>query len=357
MPARPDSSGRRRVFPFEFKADLHRALASDEVSTRTQAIKRAARAIGFDLVGIADAVPLDAESEHYRRWIERGHHADLEYMRRNAEKRRDVETILPGTASVIVVGCNYFTPHRHAPNEDAGKISRYAWGDDYHDIIPPRLNALGELISANRPGSSYRAYTDTGPLLEKQWARRAGIGWQGKHSNIINREIGSWFFLGLLLSTEHFSADRPIADYCGTCSACVEACPTGAIEPAYNVDARRCISYWTIETKADREIPEDIAAQLDGWLFGCDVCQDVCPWNRFESPSDETRFQPRGGASSLPLEEVAAMEQSRFSQRFRGSPLKRAKLAGLQRNAAALNEWRELRDYAPQTRDEGGKKD
>ena len=357
MPARPDSPARQRVFPFEFNADLQRDLASEEVHTRTLAIKRAAKAIGFDLVGVADAVPLDEESGQYQRWLENGHHADLDYMRRNVDKRRDVDLVLPGAVSVIVVGCNYYTPHHHAQEADRGKISRYAWGDDYHDIIPPKLHALGELIAATRPGSVCRAYTDTGPLLEKQWARRAGIGWQGKHSNIINRDIGSWFFLGLLITTVHFSADRPIADYCGTCSACVEACPTKAIGPAYNVDTRRCISYWTIETKADKEIPEDIAAHLDGWLFGCDVCQDVCPWNRFQSPSDETRFQPRGGASSLPLREVDAMEQSRFSGRFRGSPVKRAKLAGLKRNAAALNDWRPLRDYTAERRDNKGQQD
>lgn len=278
------------------------------------------------------------------------------YMERNTEKRHDVTHILPNTRSVVVVAYNYYHPDpplsanlanhsennnntesaEHSPNNDYGKLSRYARGDDYHDVIPPKLRSLAEIITSLVPEAETKVYTDTGAILEKQWAVRAGIGWQGKHSNVISRNIGSWFFLGIVLTTAEFLYDQPIADYCGTCTACLQACPTQAIVEPYLVDARRCISYWTIETKPDTEIPLPIAEHLDGWLFGCDTCQDVCPWNRFQQQSNEERFAARYGQTALALTDVETMTQEEFSVRFKKSPVKRAKLAGLKRNARAL---------------------
>ncbi|MCS6809024.1 MAG: tRNA epoxyqueuosine(34) reductase QueG [Bacteroidota bacterium] len=305
----------------------------------TQHIKRTALNLGFSLVGIAKAEPLDNEIASYSEWLRRGFHAELGYMERNIDKRHDVRHILPSTRSVIVVGHNYFTPHQHSTSDKLGKISRYAWGDDYHDVIPPKLERLAQAVKDCFPTAETKIYTDTGAILEKQWAVRAGLGWQGKHSNIISREIGSWFFLGIVLTTAELLYDRPIGDYCGTCTACLEACPTQAIAQPYVVDARRCIAYWTIEAKPHHDIPSDIATQLDSWIFGCDTCQDVCPWNRFQKPTTEQRFEPRNGETSLGLDTVRAMTQKEFSDRFRKSPVKRTKLAGLQRNARALETY------------------
>jgi epoxyqueuosine reductase len=198
------------------------------------------------------------------------------------------------------------------------------------------LERIADEIKQLDPEAATKVYTDTGAILEKQWAVRAGIGWQGKHSNIISREIGSWFFIGVILTTAEFDYDSPMPDYCGTCNACQQACPTSAIVQPYVVDARKCLPYWTIETKPDKDFPPEIAQNLDGWLFGCDTCQDVCPWNRFQKESSEDRFQPRFEETTLNLNVVKQMTPEEFSTRFRKSPLKRSKLAGLQRNASAL---------------------
>lgn len=306
---------------------------------KTVTIKDYALSCGFSLVGIAQAVPLEKEIANYSEWLRQGFHAGLGYMERNQEKRYDVCNILPGTRSVIVVAQNYYTPHEHKQYSEKpqhGKISRYAWGEDYHDVIPEKLECLADAIKRLDPAAATKIYTDTGAILEKQWAVRAGIGWQGKHSNIISREIGSWFFIGIILTTAEFCYDAPMQDFCGTCTACISACPTGAIVQPYVVDARKCIPYWTIETKPDIDFPPEVAQNLDSWLFGCDTCQDVCPWNRFQTPTDEDRFQPRFAELSLNTNVVQQMTQEEFSTRFRKSPVKRSKIGGLKRNASAL---------------------
>ncbi len=299
----------------------------------TRRIKAAAVDLGFDAVGIAAAEPLETEYARYMQWIEQGMHGQMHYMERNNDVRQDVRRIVADAKSVIVVAKNYFTPARHG---SVGKIARYAWGDDYHDVLPPMLDALITSIDQLMPGSSSRRYTDTGPILEKAWAVRAGIGWQGKNGNIIRRDIGSWFFIGVVITSAELVPDEPMPDYCGSCTACIDLCPTKAIVQPSVVDARSCISYWTIEAKAEVEIPLPIAEHLDGWMFGCDVCQDVCPWNRFEKPTKEERFLPRYGESTLDPQQIVTLQPETFAERFRRSPLKRPKLAGLQRNAQAL---------------------
>lgn len=309
----------------------------------TKLVKQAATDIGFDAVGIASAVPLDEEFAHYNTWLSRGYQGSMSYLD-DRLSRHDVRHILPSARSVIVVALNYFTPHKHPDvlNHDEsgrdvlGKISRYAWGDDYHDVIPPMLDKLCEQIKRIVPASETRRYTDTGPVMEKAWAARAGLGWQGKHSNILRRDIGSWFFLGLVITNADLVTGEPMVDHCGTCTACMQACPTHAIVDPYVVDASKCLSHWTIEVKPDVEIPNDIAVNMDGWLFGCDVCQDVCPWNRFSTPTSEQRFQPRQEQTFLPLDSIVNLQPDEFADRFRKSPVKRTKLAGLQRNARAL---------------------
>jgi epoxyqueuosine reductase len=290
---------------------------------------------GFDIIGFASAKPLQ-NNDLLQEWLHRGYHGTMAYLAANTDKRLDPSLIVPGANTVIVVAKNYYTPAQHEDKAGEGKISRYAWGDDYHEVIPPALKKLEAYLQSLVPGSISRHYVDTGPVLEKQWAVKAGIGWQGKHSNIINRSIGSWFFLGVIITTAVIANSASEKDFCGTCTACIDACPTGAIVQPYVVDGTRCISYWTIETKPDIPIREDIAQNLQNWVFGCDICQDICPWNRFRKESKESAFMPRLDQASLSLQEIMNMEQQEFSLRFRKSPVKRTKLAGLKRNAQAL---------------------
>jgi epoxyqueuosine reductase len=309
---------------------------SENIRTITNKVKETAMQLGFSAFGIARADVMREEIELFKTWLERGYHGAMGYMERNIEKREDVRNILPGAQSVIVVAYNYFTKHHENVLKDEGKIARYAWGDDYHDVIPPKLEELSNVLKTLVPGAETKFYTDTGAILEKQWAVRASIGWQGKNGNILNRQIGSWFFLGVIITTAELEPDSPQPDMCGTCTACLKACPTQAIVEPRVVDATKCISYWTIEAKPDVEIPLDIAQNLNGWVFGCDICQEVCPWNRFEKPASEEKFQPRNGETTLSFKRIEEFVQEDFSTRFKKSPLKRTKMAGLKRNVRAL---------------------
>lgn len=304
-------------------------------TTRSEAVRAAAFAAGFDAVGIAKAEVLSSEYQRYVEWLERGYHGTMSWMERSTEKRQDVSRIVESAKSVVVVAQTYDTPLQH-PANNVGKISRYAWGDDYHDVLAVPLAQLADEMKRIDPEMEHRRYIDTGPVLEKQWAVNAGLGWQGKHSNILRRDIGSFFFIGVVISTIELEPDEKMPDYCGSCTACIDACPTQAIVEPYVVDATKCISYWTIETKPDIEIPEHIASHLDGWLYGCDTCQDVCPWNRFRKESPNPRFRPRNEETFLKAKDVVNLSAVEFSQRFRHSPIKRVKHAGLQRNARTL---------------------
>ncbi|MCS7176498.1 MAG: tRNA epoxyqueuosine(34) reductase QueG [Candidatus Kapabacteria bacterium] len=310
---------------------------------RTEHIKEAARRLGFCEVGVARAEPLEEEFGRYLAWLERGYHATMAYLERNVERRQDVRQILLSAQSVVVVAYNYYVPARHKEWEHTpnrfGKISRYAWGEDYHDVLLPKLRALAAEIERVFPGAESRVYVDTGPVLEKAWAVRAGIGWQGKNTMVISRRYGSWIFLGVVITSAELEPDEPMRDYCGTCTACLQACPTGALVQPYILDASRCLSYWTIETKREPDIPPEIAERMEGWIFGCDICQEVCPWNRFQKPTDDPAFLPRYGQTCLELDAVLSMSPEEFQQRFRRSPLKRPQYAGIQRNARA---WKEV---------------
>lgn len=296
-------------------------------------------ASGFDAVRFANAEVLHEEMHRFTEWIDRGYQGDMAYMARNVDKRLDVRTIVPGAASVIVVAVSYFTNHEHTQDHSVGKISRYAWGSDYHDIISTKLDEAIDVLKSEHPEHAFRRYTDTGPVLEKAWAVRSGLGWQGKNSNILSRDLGSYFFLGVIITTLAIPPDSPVTDHCGTCTACLDACPTHAIVQPAVVDARRCLSYWTIETKGEGEMPPEIREHLDGWLYGCDVCQEVCPWNRFALPTPIPEFQPRLGETSLALDRVSTMSDEEFRERFKGSAIKRTKLKGLQRNARELSSY------------------
>jgi len=304
------------------------------VTTFTDQIRTKAQELGFDKVGIVAARGLETEGERLRMWLERGYHGNMTWLERDPETRSDPRQLMPQARSVVVVALNYFTDHVHDSN--VGKISRYAWGDDYHDVLREKLTALLDWIQTEEPAKAGKICVDTAPFMDKAWAARAGLGWIGKSSNLITRELGSWVFIGSLLLDIELEYDQTtVEDHCGTCTACIEACPTDAIVEPYVVDSRQCISYATIELR-DETLPDNIASNLDGWIYGCDICQDVCPWNRFEQPTTESRFEPRHAETVLDVDAVAQLEHEEYVVRFRRSAMKRTKLSGLKRNAHAL---------------------
>jgi epoxyqueuosine reductase len=301
----------------------------------SEGIKQKAYSLGFNKTGIVPADALTAEGQNLREWLARGFQGRMDYMARNPQQRSDPRLLMPSAKSVVCVALNYFRPEPHLDSADAGKISRYAWGDDYHDVLREKLKALLAWIKDERPDVEGKLCVDTSPMMDKAWAARAGMGWIGKHTNLITKEFGSWVFLGeLLLSLELDYDDYLEADHCGKCRACIDACPTQAIIEPYQLDATRCISYGTIELR-EESLPETIESNLGNWVFGCDICQDVCPWSRFSKISEEERFIPRPGLPTLELQEIVEMREEEFSTRFRKSAIKRAKLAGLKRNAKA----------------------
>jgi epoxyqueuosine reductase len=311
------------------------ALAENPVLT-SRLIKERAHALGFDKVGIVPVSVLLAERERLAEWLRRGYHASMRWIEREPEKRTDPTILFPGARSVIVVALNYYTPHQHSNGPETGKISRYAWGDDYHDVMGEKLRLLLSWIREEQPGAEGKVCVDIQPMMDKAWAVRAGLGWLGKHTNLITRELGSWVFIGeLLLNLELEYDTETVDDHCGTCTLCIDTCPTGAITEPYVVDSNLCISHATIELR-DEKLPENVANNLDGWLYGCDVCQDVCPWNRFQQPTEEHRFEPRPHAVNPSLDEIASLSHEDYAQRFRRSAIKRAKLSGLHRNANQL---------------------
>ena len=302
----------------------------------TRKIKEKAAELGIHKIGIVPASALDDEASRLKKWLAEGMHGEMLWMNREPEKRVDPRAIFPEAKSMIVVGLNYYTPHTHPDVPLKGKISRYAWGDDYHDVLKDKLRMLLGWIKDARPAASGKICVDTAPVMDKAWAVRAGLGWIGKHSNVITPDLGSWIFIGeILLDLELEYDDTVIPDHCGSCTACLDACPTNAIVEPYVVDSRKCISYATIELR-DETLPPAIASNLKGWFYGCDICQDVCPWNRFQKPTDEARFEPRKNESAIALDEVASWTPEQYAERFRRSAIKRAKLPALKRNAKAL---------------------
>lgn len=305
-------------------------------TTTALAIKERALAEGFHKVGIIRAEPLADEASRLKEWLGRGYHGEMSWMARDVEKRLDPLQLFPQARSIVVVGLNYYTPDHHQENSNCGKVSRYAWGDDYHDVLKTKLQSLLSWIQDQEPPAAGKICVDIQPTMDKAWAVRAGLGWLGKHTNVITPEYGSWVFIGeLLLNLELDYDDDRLEDHCGTCTLCIDACPTQAITEPYVVDSNKCISYATIELRAS-ELPASVQPHLSGWLYGCDVCQDVCPWNRFEEMTNEQRFAPREGNVNADLSGVLELTPETYAARFRGSAMKRAKLHGLQRNARAL---------------------
>lgn len=310
----------------------------------SERIKRQATELGFQKVGICPAEAPD-HLPALAGWLERGNHGTMEWIERTREKRLDISKMLPGIRSVVVVGMNYYTKTEAKTGNAVGRISRYAHGTDYHDIMQERLEALEQFVRQQRPGRTMRIYSDTGPVSEKVWAEKAGLGWQGKHSNLLTQDYSSWIFLGVLLLDFELEYDRPATDHCGTCTRCIEACPTQAITEPYVVDSRRCISYLNIEHRDP--IAAELRPGMGNWIYGCDVCQDVCPWNRFTKLSQEKAFAPAPASRLEDPREWLELSMEEFRRRFRHSPMKRAKWAGMLRNIViALGNSRDRR-YAP----------
>jgi epoxyqueuosine reductase len=308
-----------------FDAQTQAQLATD--------LKREAARLGFDACGISAAEQLDDEARRLEQWLLEGRQGTMDWMADNFDKRIDPTELVDDAASVISVLHNYYQPIDPPGDPETGKISRYAWGDDYHDVMKEKLYLLYRWLQ-DEVGAEIngRVFVDSAPVMDKAWAKRSGLGWQGKHSNLLNREMGSFFFLGELIVSVPLATDGPMPDYCGSCTRCIDACPTDAIYEPYAVDASRCISYLTIEHGAD-DVPDELAAGMGNWIFGCDICQDVCPWNKFAMATDEPRYLPEGnGRPDTELREWAELNLDAFEKRFAESPVTRATFEGFQRN-------------------------
>ena len=293
-------------------------------------IKSLAAEQGFNFCGIARAEKLEEDARRLENWLNQGMQGSMQYMENYFELRIDPRRLVPGTRSVITLLYNYFPSTHQSP--DAPRIASYAWGEDYHYVIKDKLKVLLQEIRSQIGDIQGRGFVDSGPVLERTWAVKSGLGWVGKNGNLINRQQGSYFFIATLLVDLELGYDDPMAkDYCGTCTRCIDACPTDAILPNKVVDGSKCISYFTIELK-DALIPGNMSGQFDNWMFGCDVCQEVCPWNKFSSPHAEPRFTPLPEILDLSKKEWELMEEEAFRKVFGRSPLKRAKFSGIQRN-------------------------
>lgn len=302
----------------------------------TRLIKEEAKRLGFHSCGIAEAVRLDDDARRLESWLQKNFHGKMAYMERHFDLRIDPQQLVPGAKSVITLLMNYYpevNPPAHVP-----KVARYAWGKDYHLIIREKLQELLRFISEQIGEVNGRGFVDSAPVLERAWAVKSGLGWVGKNGNLIQKQTGSYFFIATLISDLVLVPDPPfMTDHCGTCTNCIDACPTQAIVSPTEIDGSKCISYLTIELK-DALIPEEFKDKLSGWMFGCDICQEVCPWNRFAKPTQEPQFQPVYELLNLSLAEWETMTEDSFKKIFRDSPLKRSKWKGIMRNINALRE-------------------
>ncbi|HKI86012.1 MAG TPA: tRNA epoxyqueuosine(34) reductase QueG, partial [Thermoanaerobaculia bacterium] len=329
------------------RAEIRRERSSE----RSALLKRWALEAGFDRAGAAVLGPSE-QGEAYREWLERGDQAGMAYLERRVEERLDPRKLLPGAKSALCVTWRYAPLAGEGPEAKGDLwpgVALYARGDDYHDLILGRLRRLSSKIEEAFPGTKSRAYVDTGPVLERELAARAGLGWQGKNTCLLHPKDGSYFFLAEILLTLDLAPAPPVADLCGSCTRCLEACPTGALPEPYRLDSRRCISYWTIEHRG--EIPEEVREWLGQWIFGCDICQQACPWNwkrpRPIERSDRPELSAPERRADLDLIGLLRLSREEYVERFRGSALKRAKLEGLKRNAAIAMGNRGDQRYVP----------
>ncbi|MEK6152041.1 tRNA epoxyqueuosine(34) reductase QueG [Flavobacteriaceae bacterium 3-367] len=294
----------------------------------TKLIKTEAKRLGFLSCGVSEANFLEEEAPRLEQWLQQGMHGEMGYMENHFDKRLDPRLLVDGAKSVVSLLLNYYPGQ--AQTEDAYKISKYAYGQDYHHVIKSKLRALQEFISEEIGEVQGRAFVDSAPVLDKAWAAKSGLGWMGKHSNLLTQQVGSFYFIAELIIDLELEYDTPVTDHCGTCTACLDACPTQAIVEPYVVDGSKCISYFTIELKD--EIPNTMKGSFDDWMFGCDVCQDVCPWNRFSKPHNEPLFNPQPELLSMTKADWEEITEEVFKKVFQKSAVKRTKYQGLKRN-------------------------
>lgn len=306
------------------KAELH-----------TRLIKEQAAKLGFMSCGVAKAERLDDDAVRLERWLNNGYNGKMQYMERYFDMRVDPRELVPGAKSVITLLFNYYPDTEQ--QADAPKIAKYAWGKDYHYVIKDKLKTLLQYIRQEIGDVQGRGFVDSAPVLEKAWAVKSGLGWVGKNANLLTKHSGSFFFVATLISDLELMPSEPFStDHCGTCTKCIDACPTDAIVSPTVVDGSKCISYFTIELK-DAVIPGEYHDKLNGWMFGCDICQDVCPWNRFSKPHNEPEFTPVNEVLDMSLQEWEQMTEDTFAKLFGKSALKRTKLQGVKRNISAIN--------------------
>lgn len=301
----------------------------------TALIKSKAQQLGFQSCGISKAEFLEEDAKPFEQWLNNNYHGEMKYMENYFDKRLDPTLLVEGAKSVISLSYNYF-PERDLFSDKNFKISKYAYGQDYHEIIKQILKEMILDLQSEIGDFACRVFTDSAPILERSWARKSGIGWVGKNANLITKQSGSFYFLAEIISDLELIPDHPTTDHCGTCRKCIDACPTDAIVSDRIIDGSKCISYATIELK--NEIPDYFQDKMENWIFGCDICQDVCPWNRFSSPTLEERFQPNEALQNFDKKEWKEITQELFSEIFKKSPVKRTKFSGLKRNIDFLNE-------------------
>ena len=303
-------------------------------SEYTAKIKSAADALGFLSCGISQADFLEDEAPRLEQWLNQGHHGSMSYMERHFDKRLDPRLLVPGAKSVVSLLLNYHTDKKQA-DPKAPKISSYAYGKDYHFVIKEKLKELMQIIHREIGEVNGRVFVDSAPVMDKAWAAKSGLGWLGKNTNLISKKVGSFFFIAELIIDLELDYDTPVTDHCGSCTACIDACPTDALLQPYQIDGSKCISYLTIELKEN--IPTEFKGQMDNWAFGCDICQTVCPWNRFATPHDEPAFEPQEELLNLTKSEWQEMTSVVFNQVFKNSAVKRTKFEGLKRNIKFLS--------------------
>lgn len=299
----------------------------------TALIKEEAKRLGFISCGVSKAEFLEEEAPRLESWLNKNMNGQMSYMENHFDKRLDPTKLVEGSKSVISLLLNYYP--EETQNTDALKISKYAYGQDYHHVIKSKLRELQEFITDNIGEVEGRAFVDSAPVLDKAWAAKSGLGWIGKNSNLITQRVGSFYFIAELIVDIELAYDSAVTDHCGTCTACIDACPTQAIVDPYVVDGSRCISYFTIELK--NEIPTDVRGKFDDWIFGCDVCQDVCPWNKFSKPHNEPLFNPHPDLLSMTKKDWEEITEDVFRKVFKKSAVKRTKFSGLQRNIDFLD--------------------
>jgi epoxyqueuosine reductase len=297
-------------------------------SQHTAIVKSIAKQLGFDFCGISKAEFLEEEAPRLEKWLKEGRHGEMKYMENYFDKRLDPKLLVEGAKSVVSLLYNYYPEQQQQP--DAPKLSKYAYGKDYHLVIKDKLQEFLERLHTEIGEINGRAFVDSAPVLEKAWAAKSGLGWIGKNANLINKQQGSFFFIAELILDLELEADGPIKDYCGTCTKCIDACPTDAIVEPYVVDGSKCISYLTIELR--EAIPETFKNKMDNWAFGCDVCQDVCPWNSFSFPHREAQFVASAELMDMSSRDWQEMTEVTFQRVFKNSAVKRTKFQGLKRN-------------------------